>query len=486
MHARLRRHLHDQLPHLRRRRPATDPLGDRTRSTRSSRPTRAPPRRPPGRRRRSSLAADRHRRGVRRRPRRVARRRRRRSRPARPRVGRPPRARRRSRRASSTRPATPRRGARRPSRSTTPSRRTRPRVRDRAVAQLELHDDGHRHRRARPACSAVEYKLDGGATRRRHVTITAEGSHTLDDPRRRRRRQRLRLAHRHDRHRQDRADAGRRLRRHGLAQHAGRLLGRRRPAGSPAWRADDARGGDGAVVDGGATPCDADGATTVTSAPSTAPATRRPPRPTSRSTARRRRAVVNCIAGRQALDLHLHGERYGRRCPACRPDLVGRRLGPRPRSPTAARSRRQGHGRRHRDRLAGNGAASAPVALADRTAPATPTPTPRTATEAVLLRKGGGTPPRAWSASSRSPRPPTVDDRRPAAARARQGHVPVRLQGHAAARSPRRSPRPRRQEGLLDADQRQAAARRPRRGHADGQAQVRQALGHARHRLRAT
>ena len=37
---------------------------------------------------------------------------------------------------------------------------------------------------------------------------------------------------------------------------------------------------------------------------------------------------------------------------------------------------------------AGNGAASAPVVLVDRSAPA-PTPTPRTASEAVLLRKGG-------------------------------------------------------------------------------------------------
>ena len=135
---------------------------------------------------------------------------------------------------------------------------------------------------------------------------------------------------------------------------------------------------------------------------------------------------------------------------------------------------------------AGNAGASAPVALADRTPagrrrrPADETVTPRTTSEAVLLRGGG-------SASARLLGQLALvgdaepDDRRPAPAGARQGHVPVRLQGHDRQEvQDRHQDRRPQQAGYSHADQRQGRRGRPRQGRADGQAQVRQALGRAR------
>ena len=153
-------------------------------------------------------------------------------------------------------------------------------------------------RTRRPACAASS----GHARRRRDsstsptVAITAEGTHKLYDSRRRRRRQRLRLARRHDRHRQDRADAGRRLRHHRLAQHAGAPARSPPTAGSPAWPTLTARRRDApSRSTGGATPSAPRAPPRSTSVPSTAPATTARRGRRSRSTPRRRPLAATCV-----------------------------------------------------------------------------------------------------------------------------------------------------------------------------------------------
>ena len=114
--------------------------------------------------------------------------------------------------------------------------------------------------------ATVEWKLDSGAVSTSPaVAIAIEGTYKLYTRVTRRGRQRLRLASGHGRDRQDRSDAGRRLRR--------RRPGATRPAvctvaadgglsGLPVLTAS--RGGDGAVdVTGGAYTVDVEGSTTV-------------------------------------------------------------------------------------------------------------------------------------------------------------------------------------------------------------------------------
>ena len=74
------------------------------------------------------------------------------------------------------------------------------------------------------------------------------------------------------------------------------------------------------------------------------------------------------------------------------------------------------------------------------------------------------------------------DDRRPAAARARQGHVPVRGQGHDGQEVQDLHEDPDDQEGLLDEDDLQRLRGLDGHGHADRQPEVGQALGHLRRR----
>ena len=161
------------------------------------------------------------------------------TRPARPR-GRPPRARRLLRDAGRRQGGQRVRVAhRRPSRSTTPSRRTRPRC----PAPRGCTPTSRRPSPARDATPACAGRVL--ARRRRDSDVRERDDHRrghaqADDSRRRRRRQRLGLAHGHGRHRQDRADAGRRLRHHRLAQHAA-ACSVAATAGCPALRASTAR-----------------------------------------------------------------------------------------------------------------------------------------------------------------------------------------------------------------------------------------------------
>ena len=213
--------------------------------------------------------------------------------------------------------------------------------------------------------------------RRRHRRGSAVRSpptaRTSSEPRDRRRRQRLRLARGHGRHRQDRSDAGRRLRPDGLAQRRAATCAVTADGGVSGLPTLTAARGGGAADDvaGGhytverRRPVDAS-----PSAPSTAPATR--------ATAT---ADVKVDRTRARRGRHLR-----RRTPAL--TYICTRAPAPTRSPAwpalscsvnggaavARRQRRlvhrrQGHRRRHRADAAGNAARSAPVTLADRTPP---------------------------------------------------------------------------------------------------------------------
>ena len=343
------------------------------------------------------------------------------------------------RRASSTRPATPRPGARRRSRSTAPSRSTRPRGPEPAwrktnFATTVTGTDA-------TSGSGVAHRVQ--ARRRRpssttpRVSITAEGPHKLETRVDRRRRQRLRLAHRHDRHRQGRPDAGRRLRRRRLAQHAGRLRRHRRrrrlrPADADRRRSAPARPTRSPTAH---YTVDADGAWT-----DQLPRRRRR-RQRGRRQGRRqdrprppRRAAVTCVAGRRD-DLASAPPSGGRR----RSGLAALAYSVNGSAPVADRHRRA-RSRSTKGTVvvyatddAGNvgrlgaGHARRPHAAADDDADERSTP--RTTQRGRAAAQG--------RLRLRAPARPALDlvacrpdDRRPAPARARQGHVPVRDQGH--------------------------------------------------------
>ena len=367
--------------------------------------------------------------GVRRRPRRVARRRR--HRPDRlDRGRRRPRARRRfetrvvdkAGNASAWRPETIKVDHTKPDNTTAAA--------DHAVAQDRLHDDRHRHRRDLRRARRSSARSTAARPRpRRQRDDHRRGRAQAGDPRHRRRRQRLRLAHRHDRHRPHRADAGRRLRRPPAGATRRPTCSVAATAGSPACA--------GVTADGGrrrrrrglrrAAPR---APPRSTSAPSTAPATRSTATADVKVDTTPPAPAVKCVpdAGRAST---LHRDRQRTRLSGVAGlawSVDGSRR--RPRSPTAARfTVDQGPVVVYATDNAGNGAASAPVALADRTAPAS-TPTAdaraleqrgRAAAQGRRVRRAPGRPAGALVAADR-------DHGRPAPARDRQGHVPVRLQ----------------------------------------------------------
>ena len=160
---------------------------------------------------------------------------------------------------------------------------------------------------------------------------------------------------------------------------------------------------------------------------------------------------------------HVLRGRHGR---AVRPDrarLVGRRLAPRPRRRRRTFTVAKGKVVSTASDAAGNAGVSAPVVLADRTPPPRPSNvTPRSSSEAVSCS-------RARPVLRGSPRTARAvvhahrDDGRPAAARARQGHVPARHQGQAGQEDQDLDQDPEDGQGLLQARHGQGrGGRRPK------------------------
>ena len=265
---------------------------------------------------------------------------------------------------------------------------------------------------------------------------------------------------------------GGRQRRRLRPAHADRLATAARPTPSPA----------------AATPWTSTAPRPCSSAPSTAPATRRWPAPRSRSTARLRRrpSTARPVPARRTSAR----ARVPTICPASTGmswSVDGSAATPMSSGGTFVVAK--GTVVVTAVDAAGNAGASVPVTLADRTPVKTPTHdetdsvTPRTTSEAVLLKRGGNASARLIGqlAISATPTRTTVDLRPLALG---SGTFKVVAEGHHGQEVQDVHQDRQDQEGLHVADPGQGRRGRPRQGHADRHAQVRQALDHVRQRRR--